>query len=67
MLSTCDGGTYTVYAVFSDPAELYGNSQATVSITVTPTCVSNSSCRHSPALHICTVLCHDALNLAIAC
>ena len=50
--SSC-GGTFTVYTVFSDPAELYGNSQATVNITVTPGsgCVSAPKCQHCPEMH----------------
>ena len=42
VLSSCYGGTYTVYTVFDDPTELYGNSQAVVTITITadPSCVS---------------------------
>ena len=41
--SNC-GGTFTVYTVFSDPAELYGNSQDTVNITVAP----GSGCVSTP-------------------
>ena len=38
LLTDCTGGAANVTVTFNDPAELYGNSEATVSITLSAAC-----------------------------